>query len=248
LVGFVGRAWFCGVLKVSDVVDDTPQLAFDGLGVSAPVSSFPDAKSNSTSAGELAFFVRSVRRQDLTDLTDLLATSFHSQEGWLRWVYPLLKAGIYEDLKSRFHARDDHYACLVAVKSLPRTPLSSGLAEQMMSLDMITPREDLLGTVEMGVKKPSLLQPWEKPYLYLSNLAVRTEYRRNGIAQQLLQSCERTALDWGFHDLYLHVLASNHQARRLYWKAGYRLHRIEVNPVALMFRQPRQLFLRKQLS
>lgn len=210
------------------------------------MSSFPDAKPNLTAADELAFFVRSVRRQDLTDLADLLAVSFHSQEGWLRWVYPLLKAGIYEDLKSHFHARDQHYACLVAVKTLPR--LSSGLAEQLVSLDAITPREDLLGTVELGVKKPSLLQPWEKPYLYLSNLAVRADCRRKGVAQQLLQSCERTALEWGFRDLYLHVLATNHQARRLYWKAGYRLHRIEVNPVALMFQQPRQLFLRKKLS
>lgn len=212
------------------------------------MSSFPDAKPNPTTASELAFFVRSVRRQDLNDLAEMLAVSFHSQEGWLRWIYPLLKAGIYEDLKSRFHARDDHYACLVAVQSLPRTAISAGLAEQLASLDLISPREDLLGTVELGVKKPSLLQPWETPYLYLSNLAVRADYRRKGIAQQLLQSCERTALDWGFQDLYLHVLASNHQARRLYWKAGYRLHRIEVNPVALMFRQPRQLFLRKKLS
>jgi ribosomal protein S18 acetylase RimI-like enzyme len=107
--------------------------------------------------------------------------------------------------------------------------------------------DSLLGTVEISVKSPPLFQPWTAKYLYLSNLAVQEAYRRQGVALQLLQTCERIARDWGFRDLYLHVLENNHRAKRLYWKAGYRLQRIEINPLTVMLGQPRQLFLRKQL-
>jgi ribosomal protein S18 acetylase RimI-like enzyme len=168
----------------------------------------------------------------------------------MRWVYPLFRAGIYEDLKSRFHSRSAHYACLVAVKPMLKGQAVSELAGRATpSALMLASRGDaLMGTVELSLKTPSLLHPWHTKYLYLSNLAVKTDYRRQGVAQQLLQTCERIARDWGFSDLYLHVLENNYQARRLYWKAGYRVSRIEVNPLTLLLGQPRQLFLHKRLN
>jgi ribosomal protein S18 acetylase RimI-like enzyme len=189
-----------------------------------------------------------VRQQDLASLAEVLASSFHAQEGWMRWVYPLLRAGIYEDLKSRFHSRSAHYACLVAVKPTLKGQAVAELASRATpAAVLLTNRGDaLVGTVELSLKTP--LQPWNPKYLYLSNLAVTTDYRRQGIAQRLLHTCERIARDWGFTDLYLHVLENNHQARRLYWKAGYRVHRIEVNPFTLLLGQPRQLFLHKRLN
>ena len=167
----------------------------------------------------------------------------------MRWLYPLLKAGIYEDLRSRLHTRGPHYACLVAVKPMPKDTLPSGLVAQSPALSLASGLGDgIAGTVEIALKSAPLFQPWSGKYLYLSNLAVKAEYRRQGIARHLLQTCERIALDWGYPDLYLHVLASNHQARRLYWKAGYRIQRIDVNPVSLLLGHPRQLFLRKRLK
>ncbi|NJO77757.1 MAG: GNAT family N-acetyltransferase [Cyanobacteria bacterium RM1_2_2] len=200
---------------------------------------------------ETPFLVRTVRQQDLAPLSDVLASSFHGQEGWMRWLYPLLKAGIYEDLRSRLLTRGPHYACLAAVRPTPQnriTPAEVGQSPQA-ALGLLTKQEDaLLGTVEVALKTPPLLQPWSHKYVYISNLAVKAECRRQGIAQQLLYTCERVAVDWGFSDLYLHVLENNHTARRLYWKVGYRVQRIDVNPLSLMLGQPRQLFLRKQLK
>lgn len=200
---------------------------------------------------EVPFLIRTVRQQDLSPLSEVLASSFHGQEGWMRWFYPLLKAGIYEDLRSRLLTRGPHYACLAAVR--PASPNRATPAELSQSphaaLGLATHRNDLvLGTVEVALKTPPLLQPWGSKYVYISNLAVKAECRRQGIAQKLLSTCEQVALDWGFSDLYLHVLENNHKARRLYWKAGYRLQRIDINPLSLMLGQPRQLFLRKQLK
>lgn len=170
----------------------------------------------------------------------------------MQWLYPLLKAGIHEDLKSRLLTRGAHYACLAAVQ--PTTQGRSPSAELVSqsphaALGLMTSQDDaILGTVEIALKTPPLLQPWSPKYVYISNLAVKTDCRRKGIAQQLLYTCERVALDWGFRDLYLHVLENNHTARRLYWKAGYRLQRIDINPFSLMLGQPRQLFLHKCLE
>lgn len=220
----------------------------EALSSSSPNSTPAHDQSAYQTRSDTSFLTRTVRQQDLLALADLLASSFHGQEGWMRWVYPLLKAGIYEDLKSRFHSRSSHYACLVAVKPTLKGQVFSELSGRVAPTGLVLGRDTLVGTVELSLKTPSLLQPWNTKYLYLSNLAVKSDYRRQGIAQQLLQTCEKIALDWGFSDLYLHVLENNHQARRLYWKAGYRVQRIEVNPVTLLLGQPRQLFLRKRLQ
>ncbi len=222
---------------------------------SPPSSSVPSPPQDSSlpaspeaSIEENHFLIRSVRQPDLSALSEVLASSFHSQEGWMTWIYPLLKTGIYEDLRSRLHTRGPHYACLVAVKSTPKSMTTPELVSRFAPLNLLgESTEGLVGTVEMSLKNPHILQPWSSKYLYLSNLAVQSEYRRQGVASQLLRTCERIALDWGFRNLYLHVLENNHRAKRLYWKAGYRLQRIEVNPLTLVLGQPRQLFLRKQL-
>lgn len=183
---------------------------------------------------KLPFFVRTVRQPDLLNLAELLARSFHSQEGVLGWLYPVLRVGIYEDLRSRLQTPKRYYACLVAV-----------LADGTQAATEIGDR--LIGTVEISLRRPSLNPFCSDRYLYLSNLAVKEDYRRQGVAQELLQTSERVALDWGFQDLYLHVLENNHRARRLYWKAGYRLKSIDANPLGWVLGRPRQLLLHKRL-
>ncbi|MFM7425153.1 MAG: GNAT family N-acetyltransferase [Elainella sp.] len=211
-----------------------------------PAACLTPAHAASTSR----FLVRTVRQQDLPALAEVLASSFHGQEGWGRWLYPLLRAGIHEDLRSRLHTRGPHYACLVAINPCLRERILSEVSERATptAASLLAGRADLLlGSVEMNLKAPPLLQPWSDKYLYLSNLAVRADYRRQGVAQELLRMCEQVALGWGFQDLYLHVLENNHPARRLYRKAGYRVQRIEVNPLSLLLGQSRQLFLHKRL-
>jgi ribosomal protein S18 acetylase RimI-like enzyme len=175
--------------------------------------------------------VRSASTQDLNQLADVLTSSFYPPTGWRRWVYPVLRLGIYEDLRQRFQTAPFNYVCLAAFVG-----------------DAQPDRELLVGTVEISSRRSGLL--WASPghpQLYLSNLAVRESCRRQGVARSLLQASEQTALAWGFQELYLHVMENNVKARRLYQQAGYQLHRTETTLLSLLGGQPRRLLLQKPL-
>jgi len=170
-----------------------------------------------------ALHVRPACADDLSGVAAILADSFHSPQGMFGWAYPLLRLGIYEDLRNRLRSASPQHVCLIA-----------------------TVDGELAGTVEIGLRSS---QPWHKSSCaYLSNLAVHPERRRQGVAGQLLLNCEQAVLSWGFQDLYLHVLENNYQARQLYCKLGYRLHSLDFNWSAWLLGRPRQLLLHKHLS
>lgn len=177
--------------------------------------------------------IRTARSRDLPDLAEVLASSFYNPDGLLGWAYPLFRAGILDDLRGRLHRKAPHYTCLVAV-------------EQHGSDDTLTER--VVGTLEMSLHRPAFWNVMGDRYLYISNLAVRSGYRRRGIALQLLQACDRIAAEWGFAALYLHTLENNTAARLLYEKAGYHVSKSEWNPFTWAMGQPQQLFLQKHLS
>lgn len=180
----------------------------------------------------LPYRVRPADPGDLHQLADILVSSFYGAPGWQSWVYPLLRIGIYEDLKQRFRHAPPHYVCLAGV-SVSESSVSSHA-------------DWIVGTVELAPKRH---HPWQKGLvgqLYLSNLAVRSAYRRTGVARQLLRACERIAHAGGFSELYLHVMEDNRAARQLYDQAGYELEQAEINLFTLLG-QPRRLRLRKAL-
>jgi len=186
--------------------------------------------------------IRAARQQDLSSLADLLASSFHTQNGSKAWLYPLMRMGIYEDLRSRLRFNNTQYVCLVAVKLNDSSEQSAAKVSSQSIL------ETIVGTVEIGPRSTPIWLPSNRQSLYLSNLAVKPEARRQGVALQLLKNAEQIALNWGHKDIYLHVLENNHGARRLYWKAGFRLKQAEFGIVNWLLGQPRQLYLHKQIS
>ncbi len=184
------------------------------------------------------FQIRAALPGDLNSLAEILADSFHSHQGILGWAYPLLRLGIYEDLLNRLRSTLLHHICLVAVEDAANTATEGCYYSA----------SNIAGTVEMALRSKEAFARTTGRYLYLSNLAVRPTYRRRGVANQLLLNCERVALEWGFQDLYLHVLENNYQARQLYFKLGYRLHKVESSWATWLLGRPRQLFLHKHLS
>ncbi|WP_413166507.1 GNAT family N-acetyltransferase [Capilliphycus salinus ALCB114379] len=210
-------------------------------------STSPTSSISGSSPNPSQLKIRVATSADLLALTEVLADSFHSREGFLGWAYPILRLGIYEDLRNRLTASSDYYVCLVAVTAnsarpqVPNSPLTTDV---------------LVGTVEMGLRSVSI-SPRESPnswitsrtrqFPYLSNLAVHPQYRRLGVAQQLLSRCELIASQWGYSQLYLHVLENNKPAKRLYFKAGYRLAEIDRGWNSWLFGQPKRLFMRKTL-
>jgi ribosomal protein S18 acetylase RimI-like enzyme len=56
----------------------------------------------------------------------------------------------------------------------------------------------------------------------MSNLAISRNYRRRGLAEDLVRSCESIARkEWGYSDCYLYVERRNIPACKLYEKLGY---------------------------
>jgi ribosomal protein S18 acetylase RimI-like enzyme len=171
--------------------------------------------------------LRTAETQDIKLLVDLLTLSFHPPHGLLAPFYPLLKLGIYEDLRSRLRSQSSHYRCIVA---------SAFVAGGQSEI--------LLGTAEVALRSSLIGMP-RSPYI--SNFAVSPPYRRQGIGRKLLQRCELIAQNWNCPDLALHVLEDNQAAKELYFSSGYELHRIEPSWRHWIFQSPRRLYLQKSL-
>lgn len=180
--------------------------------------------------------IRAARLTDLSQLTDVLMRSFYDSSGWSRLLYPALRLGIQEDLKQRLNAHKPYYACLSVVQPRPDHTLSRPSGNTVV------------GTVELSYRQPWPWQPMKLQYLYLSNLAVQPESRRQGVAYRLIQACEQIALRWGIPDLYLHVMEDNFQALRLYHKAGFGLLQTEESLMTWLGLQPRRLLMYKSLA
>lgn len=197
--------------------------------ISSPLISYQPISSE-TNRNSSQLVIRTAQTQDIHSLAEILTHSFYSCQGFLWWMYPLLKLGIYEDLRSRLNSRSPNYICLVA--AIP-------------TADKI---DRVVGTVEISLRSPSFWSTYDGQYPYISNLAVSNSYRRQGAARKLLLKCEQIALNWGFKEIALHVLENNYQARQLYSSTGYELHRIESSLSNCFWMSPRRLLLNKQMS
>jgi ribosomal protein S18 acetylase RimI-like enzyme len=179
--------------------------------------------------------IRRVKEQDLLGVAHLLCESFYPQSSYWHWAVPLLRVGIYQDLRSRFITQPAKHICFVAVL----TTSTPGELTQ----------ETLVGTVEVALKSLWLLQ---RNVPYISNLAVAPHYRRRGIAQQLLLACEPVARVWHANTLYLNVLRTNAAAQHLYRKIEYLPEDSTFCPFSTIsiwpLGQSKRLLMRKQLE
>lgn len=191
--------------------------------------SYPSA-STDKGIGEPQLIIRTVELKDIKGLAEVLTHSFHSHQGLWHWLYPLLKLGIYEDLRTRLRSSSTHHKCLVASKVIDS---ATGCVEE------------IVGTVEISLRINSTSSD-RSPYI--SNLAVSHTHRRQGIARKLLLRCEQIAWEWGCQEVSLHVLENNRPAKRLYFANGYRLRRIECSVNSFLFHHPKRFLLHKKKS
>jgi ribosomal protein S18 acetylase RimI-like enzyme len=166
--------------------------------------------------------IRRALPADVAAIVALLVREFRLLPVGQDWLLPLLRFGIETDVRQRLGV--SRYACLVATN-----------ADQA-----------IVGTVEVGYRAPLPWQWDQDPYAYLSNLAVRSTERRQGIAQQLIAASEALVQEWQGQDLYLHVMADNLAARQLYLQQGYAIHQVQDEWRTWLGGVPR-LFLHKRL-
>jgi ribosomal protein S18 acetylase RimI-like enzyme len=181
--------------------------------------------------------VRAVRETEIHYVADIITHSFHFDRGWRAWFTPLFKLGIAEDLRHRLRA-----CAAVSGRSKPQ--------QQVCSIALYDDRGQtrVVGTVEVGVRTAND-RPKPYRYVYISNLAVSDEFRRRGVARELLGDCERITRSWGYTELHLHVMADNANGLSLYQKLGYQVVSTEfLWSWFPWWHRPERLFMCKQLG
>ena len=152
----------------------------------------------------------------------------------MRLLQPLFQLGIREDLRYRLQRPANQYACLVAIPR-PRQPGGAEAGGDELP--------SIVGTLELAVRRPF----WTSDrYIYISNVAVDSGFRRRGIAQKLLQASEAVGRSWGLSRLDLHVMTDNLPARRLYARAGYTVRKDDRS--FDIFQRSKRMLLRKDLA
>lgn len=175
------------------------------------------------------FRIRAAQSKDLPVIVNVLLTSFYAQAKATQWLYWLMRIGIQEDIRSRIQTPASQYACLVAMTVAPDSAQSG----------------PIIGTAEISQRPCESWQFFPPKRAYLSNLAISPAHRRQGAAQQLLLTCENIALGWGFHHIYLHVMADNQAAQMLYAQAGYRPCEVSNPILSGLGIRPQRLLLSK---
>lgn len=193
-------------------------------------------KNNRDSIPQNTTIIRQANTTDVSELAEIVVSSFYDYSGILSWLNPLLQLTVSEDLRYRLRSNLPLYQCLVA--TLNRDCETAAMAD----LD----RTPIAGTVEISLRT-SFWSP-RPQYPYISNLAVKNIYRRQGIARQLLNRCEQIAHSWGYDAIQLHVLNQNNSAKQLYLSSGYKV--IQKEPHWNGFFEPNcfRLLLRKKIS
>jgi ribosomal protein S18 acetylase RimI-like enzyme len=190
-----------------------------------------------------SFIIRHASSKDVDHVSDILTESFYRNHDrkvsfllgcFTDLVYPLLRYGIMIDLHSRFNDQTPRYTCLVATHATNKSQAIASLEICMRHVPTKPQREFWLGRTM-------------QQYPYIFNVAVHPQWRRQGIARQLLLAAEQTVKQWGGARLYMHVLEDNQPARSLYDEIGYRLYDQEGSINYWLLGRPRRYLLQKNL-
>ena len=183
--------------------------------------------NNCHSIPKQKLIIRHAQSRDISELAATIVSSFYNYSGVLSWLHPFLQFTVGEDLRYRLRSSFPLYQCLVATL----------VDENEGSL--------IVGTVEISLK----VSFWSSSsqYPYISNLAVKDSYRRQGIARQLLTKCEQLAHSWGYDAIQLHVLEHNKLAKQLYLNSGYQIVKKETYWDGLFNPNSTRLLLRKKI-
>jgi ribosomal protein S18 acetylase RimI-like enzyme len=165
---------------------------------------------------------------DIPRAADVIGDSFRIGAAFGRWLMPLFKLGIREDLHSRWREQDTQRAISMVA--------TAGRGESTV-----------VGTIEVSNRSTIYHPTVPRRYAYIANLAVDDTYRSLGIGRQLVAQCELVASNWGFGHIYLHVMAENHAANHLYAKLGFEVVGSDMTWHLLPWKRASRLFLRKSL-
>uniref|UniRef100_A0A061R7J1 Acyl-n-acyltransferase n=1 Tax=Tetraselmis sp. GSL018 TaxID=582737 RepID=A0A061R7J1_9CHLO len=190
----------------------------------------------SGSIGDIPYTIREASANEYWDVAEIHCESFYPMS-YPPGVYFLrldrvlalhLGALIQENRK----ARNGRYCCLVAASdsssSVEYVPELLRLFSQ--GFDSFGDHWNSTERVRAAIVVDTLAQYIPKRLVgrsswatkaYISNLAVSTSCRRQGVGEALLAEAESICREWGCDEIFLHCDPENRAAYALYLKAGY---------------------------
>ena len=187
--------------------------------VTPPVSAFAPP---SFGIGGLLFPVQSQtarmtespnKRLDLQDVSDFFVESFWTAKvgGGARELSDRQRRQLYSQQNAEFNKRYGGRKLAEMIMLRNKKKDETIIACVGVEVDRI-PEGSLKGPVMNNKQAP-----------LMSNLAVSREYRRRGLAEQLVAAVETMVRkEWGYDECYLYVEERNRSAIQLYRKLGYR--------------------------
>ncbi|KAK4256295.1 hypothetical protein QN277_009180 [Acacia crassicarpa] len=149
--------------------------------------------------------------EEIRNAANVQAEAFHVPVSLLNPLFFVffqaeVLAGLLYKLKN---SPRDRYACLVA------------------EADTNSSSKQIVGVVDVtAMREENVLQhlpPQAPQYLYISGIAVSSNFRRKKVATALLKACDVLSGMWGFDYLALRAHEDDWGARNLYSKAGYKV-------------------------
>jgi ribosomal protein S18 acetylase RimI-like enzyme len=201
-----------------------------------PSSSLDDDINSKTHTSQ--YFTSEASYSDLNAVVDLRVDVFFPELVDVNTFH----ARVLEKLR---HRRHEGSICLIVYKDSQDEPRCH-----------YDTSDNIVGTVEfssLDFKYTALEAKGSENKLYLMDLAVRKDSRKQGIASSLLKSAEKYAISNGYESILLHVDVGNHSALKLYEKHGYTL--FPSSPASIQFTEARlhkppmcYIFLWKQIK
>ncbi len=119
------------------------------------------------------------------------------------------------------------FASTAAAKNLRRLIATKDMQRRFNVFFLENEQGEVVASVaaSMTITDPKLPPPFPAkglPRFYLGNMVVREDYRRKGIATDLLRECETLARRWKCDSIWLHVGVASPGAQKLYQNLGYK--------------------------
>ncbi|KAM7509356.1 hypothetical protein LguiA_019809 [Lonicera macranthoides] len=155
------------------------------------------------------------KEEEMRMVTQVQAQAFHEPVLFFNDLFfQFFQAEVFSGLLYRLrNSPSDRYACLVAESaSNAHAPEQGWKIAGVVDVTVLRD-EDVLQHLPAGVNE----------YLYVSGIAVLSNFRRRKVATTLLKGCEILSLRWGYKYLVLRAYEDDLGARKLYTNAGYEM-------------------------
>eukprot|EP00568_Trieres_chinensis_P004927 CAMPEP_0183293428 /NCGR_PEP_ID=MMETSP0160_2-20130417/2116_1 /TAXON_ID=2839 ORGANISM="Odontella Sinensis, Strain Grunow 1884" /NCGR_SAMPLE_ID=MMETSP0160_2 /ASSEMBLY_ACC=CAM_ASM_000250 /LENGTH=288 /DNA_ID=CAMNT_0025454543 /DNA_START=101 /DNA_END=967 /DNA_ORIENTATION=- len=177
------------------------KITIETLTSDAAVSSSGEVQLAGSSKGDFVlppaggFYVRKGKFSDLRAVADIFMDAFYEPNSIMYHYHRMLEL---DRIQNNFPYDDKWHDFFVACSS------SS---------------DDVVAFVDVDARPSNRRDAPPRPYL--SDLAVRKEWRRKGIATHLVVRCEEKTKEMGYDHMYLRVEQSNDAALNMYEKMDY---------------------------